>query len=157
VSAVIPTDWASLEHAYGSAADIPALLRSAETAQAPKRYDEEPWYSLWSALCHQEDVYSASYAALPELVRIAASRDAGPRAECLHLAGCIEVDRHTDRAPVVPAWLTEKYQAAVAAGRAIAAASLPSTRNADDRRRLLIAFAAFGGDLVEARRLLAED
>ena len=64
--------WAELRHAYGSASDIPALLRqlvglpsSAEGAQ--------PWLTLWSALAHQGDVYSASFAAVPHVVKALAS------------------------------------------------------------------------------------
>src|SRR5437773_2022307 len=88
-------DWASLRHAYGTAVEIPTLLKSAESAPAPDHYDREPWFSLWSSLCHQGDVYPASYAAVPELVRIAQSRDGSARAECPLLAGCIELERHT--------------------------------------------------------------
>ncbi len=96
-------DWSSLRHAYGAASDVPALLTALETAPAPSRFDEDPWFSLWSALYHQGDVYSASYAALPELIRIAASRNGRERAECLLLAGCIELERHTERAPTADA------------------------------------------------------
>jgi len=152
-----PTDWTSLRHAYGPAEDIPTLLKAAENAPAPNRYDEEPWYSLWSALCHQEDVYTASYAAVPELVRIAASREGGPRAECLLLAGCIELERNTARAPAMPDALTDTYRQAIAAGAAVAASSLRGVGQADDRRKLEIALAAFRGDLATARRLIGKD
>jgi hypothetical protein len=30
--------------------------------------DNEPWFSIWSALAHQGDVYSASFAAVPHVV-----------------------------------------------------------------------------------------
>jgi hypothetical protein len=150
-------DWPSLQHAYGAASDIPALLKSAETAPAPQRYDQDPWYSLWSALCHQEDVYPASYAAVPELVRIAASRQGSGRAECLLLAGCIELERHNGRAPELPVALVEPYREAVAFGAALAGSSLPSAMTAVDTRRLQIAVAAFRGDHATARRLLGDD
>jgi hypothetical protein len=35
----------------------------------------EAWNAVWSALCHQGSVYSATYAAVPHLVEIAAQRD----------------------------------------------------------------------------------
>jgi hypothetical protein len=41
--------WAELQHAYGSAADIPNLLRHLNTLPASEG-NEEPWHSLWSAL-----------------------------------------------------------------------------------------------------------
>src|SRR2546426_5104183 len=50
--------------------------------------------SLWSALCHQGDVYTASYAALPELVKIASDLEPGVAVECLHLAA---LDRKSTR------------------------------------------------------------
>lgn len=152
-----PIDWATLRHAYGAAADIPALLKAAETAPAPNRYDQEPWFSLWSALCHQGDVYSASYAALPELVRIGSWRDSSARAACLLLAGCIELGRHEDRATPVPAWLIEAYEEAVGVGAEVARASLDGLRDPDDRRAVEIALAAFTGQVAMARRLLGED
>lgn len=60
--------WDELEHAYGRASDIPALLRQLPTLP-PSTDDQEPWFSLWSALAHQNDVYSASFAAVPHVVR----------------------------------------------------------------------------------------
>ena len=35
--------------------------------------DSEPWFSLWSALAHQGDVYSASFAAVPHVIKALAS------------------------------------------------------------------------------------
>ncbi|MBO9874465.1 MULTISPECIES: hypothetical protein [Xanthomonas] len=60
--------WSELQHAYGSASDIPALLGQLQTV--PTSMDgTEPWFTLWSALAHQGDVYSASFAAVPHVVR----------------------------------------------------------------------------------------
>src|SRR5258708_35879555 len=64
--------WAELKHAYGSASDIPALLRQLECLPSSDGRDE-PWFSLWSALAHQGDVYSASFAAVPHVVKALAS------------------------------------------------------------------------------------
>jgi len=59
--------WSQLEHAYGSAADIPELL--ARLRELPKSDGEaEPWFTLWSALAHQGDVFSASFAAVPYVI-----------------------------------------------------------------------------------------
>jgi hypothetical protein len=62
-------DWVNLAHAYGSAADIPQLLRQLESFPSSEG-NAEPWLSLWSALAHQGDVYSASFAAVPHVVRV---------------------------------------------------------------------------------------
>jgi len=59
--------WSELRHAYGSAADVPALLEKLN--QLPTSGGEsEPWFTIWSALAHQGDVYSASFAAVPHVV-----------------------------------------------------------------------------------------
>ncbi len=60
-------DWASLQHAYGCAADIPALLLQLDTFPLAEG-NAEPWFTLWSALAHQGDVYTASFAAVPHVV-----------------------------------------------------------------------------------------
>lgn len=64
--------WAELEHAYGDASDIPDLLRQLQ--DLPSSVGEsEPWFTLWSSLAHQGDVYSASFAAVPHVVEALAS------------------------------------------------------------------------------------
>ena len=60
--------WSELKHAYGAASDIPDLLRQLETLPASEG-DKEPWFSIWSSLAHQGDVYSASFAAVPYVVQ----------------------------------------------------------------------------------------
>lgn len=64
--------WFELQHAYGTAADIPALLK--QLADLPSsENNSEPWFSIWSALAHQGDVYSASFAAVPHVIAALAS------------------------------------------------------------------------------------
>ncbi|QND47158.1 hypothetical protein HB780_15660 [Rhizobium lusitanum] len=66
--------WRELQHAYGNASNIPALLRAlASSTGLKKGYTDEPWFTLWSSLCHQGDAYTASYAAIPHVVQIAMS------------------------------------------------------------------------------------
>ncbi|MHA6758137.1 hypothetical protein [Streptacidiphilus sp. PAMC 29251] len=78
------TDWSQLRHAYGTAEDIPDLL---------DRVDPDPqareWGDLWSRLCHQGTVYSASYAALPALTQMARQWSPAERHMPLLLAGAI--------------------------------------------------------------------
>ncbi len=59
--------WGELEHAYGNASDIPSLLESIYNIPSSEN-DQEPWFSIWSALAHQGDVYSASFAAVPHVI-----------------------------------------------------------------------------------------
>ncbi|MFJ1840808.1 MULTISPECIES: hypothetical protein [unclassified Streptomyces] len=78
------TDWSQLSHAYGSAEDMPTLL--GRIAREP---EPELWSDLWSALCHQGSVYSASFAALPWLADVAGSDDREQAVNALTLAGAI--------------------------------------------------------------------
>ncbi|MFJ8433163.1 hypothetical protein ACIQ9P_17875 [Kitasatospora sp. NPDC094019] len=81
------TDWSRLSHAYGSAEDIPALLDLIEAEPSAER-----WSELWSALCHQGSVYSASFAALPRLTAIAvAAAGTEQRLNAVQLAAAIVV------------------------------------------------------------------
>jgi len=63
--------WSSLTHAYGSAADVPDLLRALTAADADKA--DEALSELYGSVLHQGTVYAASAEAVPFLVRIAAA------------------------------------------------------------------------------------
>lgn len=78
------TDWSQLTHAYGPAGDIPGRLE--RLAAHPT---SESWDDLWSALCHQGSVYSASFAALPWLTVVAGAQDREQAVNALALAGSI--------------------------------------------------------------------
>src|SRR5690349_6630978 len=78
------TDWSKLRDAYGPADDIPALLDRLVPAA-----EGAVWSDLWSRLCHQGTVYSASFAALPALARAARSWPPDRREAALALAGAI--------------------------------------------------------------------
>ncbi|MCM2424092.1 hypothetical protein [Streptomyces sp. RKAG293] len=77
------TDWSQLKHAYGTADDIPGLFERLGTEP-----NDEGWSDLWSRLCHQGSVYSASFAALPLLADLGS--EAGKDGDnALLLAGAI--------------------------------------------------------------------
>ena len=105
--------WKNLSHAYGSADDIPELLRQLKTAPPPKNYQSEPWFSLWSSLCHQSDVYTASYAAIPHIVAIAKTKNLKERFDHLHFIAFVEACRHRKKAPSIPAFLKKDYRSAL--------------------------------------------
>jgi hypothetical protein len=106
--------WQTLSHAYGSAADIPDLLRQLDGATGPKiGHESEPWFSLWSSLCHQGDVYDASYAALPHIVEIACNAKEAIDFSFFQLPAAIEIARNSGNGPPVPTDLTEAYSEAV--------------------------------------------
>jgi hypothetical protein len=137
--------WKEFTHAYGSAADIPGLLEQLKTAGPQEEYDSEPWFSLWSALCHQYDVYTASYAAMPHIVAIASSKPAHARLDHLFLATSIEAFRHLADAPPIPAELQDAYQQAIQQASKLILECLRLTWPEADYRILLAALAISRG------------
>jgi hypothetical protein len=84
--------WSELHHAYGRATDIPALLERLNelpTAEGEK----EPWFTLWSALAHQGDVYSASFASVPHVVAALSIAPSQTDASYLHFPAWVEICR----------------------------------------------------------------
>ncbi len=107
--------WGELRNCYGPATTTPDLLRTLERSSGPKiSYDAEPWFSLWSSLCHQDDVYSASYAVVPHIVRIALTTTTPIDFSFYLLPASIEVSRSAGRGPGIPPDLEEAYQLAIA-------------------------------------------
>jgi hypothetical protein len=105
--------WTTLEDAYGAATGIPDLLRHLQGLPLAEDWLSEPYYSLWSALCHQGDVYTASYAAVPHIVNALLGSPARICDSALHLAVAIEIGRARGRGPEVPADLRAPYFAAI--------------------------------------------
>jgi hypothetical protein len=100
--------WSDLTHAYGNAADIPPLLRAIAAHPSVSSPTEGPWFELWSALCHQGDVYSASFAAVPHIIDVAS---ANPDRACFDfflMPAAIDVARH-QHAVSVPEPLSDAY------------------------------------------------
>ena len=137
--------WKEYRHAYGPATDIPDLLRQARGTPRTRRSDEEPWHSLWSALCHQYDVYSGSIAALPHLVDMAVERRPTDRLDPLLLAGAIETYRYRQGGPDIPSYLEATYRAALARAAQLTVEALEQEWDEDAYGGLLAALAAFQG------------
>ncbi|MFD7439872.1 hypothetical protein [Streptomyces sp. NPDC059909] len=79
-------DWAGLAHAYGSAEDVPELLRAMEDPDEDVR--DEALDELVSSLCHQGTVYPGTAPAVPRLGRLAL-HGPGHRQQLLWLLGGI--------------------------------------------------------------------
>jgi hypothetical protein len=99
--------WSELSDAYGSAANIPELLRQL-SALPSDNGSSEPWFSLWSALAHQGDVYSASFAAVPYVIEAIASSPERVHDVYFHFPAWIEICRHKNNVDV-PDELAEDY------------------------------------------------
>jgi hypothetical protein len=114
--------WGELTHAYGSARDLPDLLRRVrvELSQEilPGEDDLEgalasAWFQLASTICPMGEVSPASYAALPHIVALAASHEIEVRAQLLQLVARVEAGRNRPDAPPVPDDLEPAYRAAL--------------------------------------------
>jgi hypothetical protein len=149
--------WAELRHAYGDASDIPELL---ERAPAETRSGGQPgsvWFDLWSALCHQYDTYTASYAATPHLVAMARAWSTRRQYEPVLLVASIEEARLEGRGPAVPPDLAAAYTDAVAEARQLAEIALPLAWDDDSRRAFAGSVAALSGDAAGARAIFDAD
>lgn len=76
--------WSNLQHAYGTAVDIPDMLLRLD------KEDSSTLDELFGSICHQGSVYTASFAAVPHLVQSAQIiKSAEFRAQVLILVGSI--------------------------------------------------------------------
>ena len=108
--ALLPLDsptWATLEHAYGKATDIPKLLGRLVTLPSSEG-DAEPWFSIWSALAHQGDVYSGSFAAVPHVIRALATAPEKASSEYFAFPTWVEICRQRKKV-IVPEGLSLAY------------------------------------------------
>lgn len=125
--------WARLQHAYGSAEDVPELLRALGSRDSKER--KEALSALFGNIYHQDTVYDATRYAVPFLVELATTRSLPGRADTLgllgHIANCLdgrargevrdEVARHAE---VIGRLLSDPVPA-VRAGAAFVLGGLP--------------------------------
>jgi hypothetical protein len=155
---MLPLDdprWVGLRHAYGSAADIPDLIRALKLSTSPRKgQTDEPWHSLWSSLCHQGDVYTASYVAVPHIVQLASETRTPIDFSFYLLPAAIEVARKSGQGPAVPEGHARDYHRAIA--RLVDVVSIHRD-DPWDRATLLSAAAALAvakGDIDVAEALI---
>lgn len=89
-------EWSKLEDAYGSAAEVPKLLEELLENNNDK---DNCWNYIWSRLCHQGTVYSATFAAFPYLVSLLKNQlDNGVADSNVFIfATCVEISRQCDK------------------------------------------------------------
>src|SRR5512143_3932378 len=149
--------WATLTHAYGPAADIPPLLAKAREDTGSGSEPGSTWFDLWSALCHQGDTYTASYAAVPHLLALAPGHLKRQCYDPLFLAACIELARLEGRGPVIPPELASSYTEALARGLVLAQTHVALAWGEDSEAARRASAAALGGDATGARATLDAD
>ncbi|MEP6849901.1 MAG: hypothetical protein ABI999_13675 [Acidobacteriota bacterium] len=154
---MLPLDsprWAELKHAYGDAADIPGLLKELENF--PIDHDplfDGPWHSVWSALAHQGDVYSASFAAIPWIVHFLSSDPPRASWDYFGLPACVEIYRMEKSVPIPPD-LELDYFAALKRLPSLVEPSLMVERDEVFLRSVLSAIAASKGQHLLAKAIL---
>lgn len=150
---MLPLDdkrWPSLDGGYRILYDASLPLRQLEHAD-----DLQPiWDELWNELHHQGDVGVASYAAVPQMVRIARVRNLADW-NLYGMAATIESARHEARNPALPEWLEPSY---TAAWRELQELALDHLRSETDEvtTRSILAVLAITKGLPKLGRLLSE-
>ena len=151
-----PIDWNMLNHAYGLADDVPARLEQIHSFPAEADWQSEPWFSLWSALYHQGDIYSASLAAVPVIV---SAMSAEPRRATLSfylLPASIAVADHIK--PVdAPGEIRRRFEESLVTLGTIAKAALPSISDANVATAARAAALVSDGSYQQAGELLDAD
>jgi hypothetical protein len=107
---------------------------------------ENVWDELWQELHHQGDVGDASYAAVPQLVRIAGTfsqRDWN----LYGLVSTIEIERHRKSNPPLAEWLAESYRLAWQQLLIVALRDLRDVRDGPTLRSILGTVALAKSDL----------
>jgi len=144
--------WSELATAYGSAGDVPGWLRALRENPSSAN-DAEPWFSIWSALAHQGDVYSASFAVVPHIVELAFERPEVADFSFFHFPAWVEICR-ARRGVEVPDFLRESYMSALDRIPSVVGVAAKATWNEDQLLCALAAIAAAKGAPVVAEAIL---
>lgn len=144
--------WKELDHAYGSASDIPALLEQLSTLP-PATGNSEPWFSLWSALAHQEDVYTASFAAVPHVVVALATNPGEADGSYFQFPAWVECCRVRKKVSI-PDDLVEGYEHALSRLPRLVAEASERPWDEDFLPCALAAIAAAKGQIAVAEAVL---
>jgi hypothetical protein len=116
---MLPLDsprWSELSHAYGQASNIPDLLHQVEKHLADDWFDAEsskPGKILWDSLCHQGDIYNATYAAVPHIINAMQKSPAKAHWTIYCMLASIEIARAKSRGPEIPTDLEADYLASL--------------------------------------------
>lgn len=91
-------DWIGFRPAYGDATDVPSLFAELRAASSPDESDNAD-AELMNAVMHQGDVYAATYAIVPHLLKYAS--DLGPGQQSDELL-CSSPMHHEDLGQMFP-------------------------------------------------------
>ena len=148
--------WAELRTAYGDTVDVPAMLRDLESVPNSRDFRDEPWFSMWSALAHQGNVYAASFAAGAHVVRVHASAPEGAGSDYFDFPTWVEICRRRTGTEV-PEDLRDAYASALEQLPALAAAAASRPWDEGMLRSVLAAVAVAKGSADIAEVVLELD
>jgi hypothetical protein len=83
LAGIAEVDWEALYHAYGSASDVPVLLRAVTVGDDPTR--AAAWWELWGNIHHQGSVYEATLPAVAPLIALATWKAYPDRVQALRM------------------------------------------------------------------------
>ncbi len=132
--------WNNLTGGYKTPFDPRPSLRELE-----RQHDAATaWEELWEELHHQGDVGPASYAAVPELVRI---RRSGTVADwnLYAMVAIIELARTESNNPEVPDWLRDEYFRSIQELAEIGTKDILSAEQTETKRAILSVIAIAKG------------
>ncbi|MHB8487129.1 MAG: hypothetical protein ACYDCM_15565 [Candidatus Acidiferrales bacterium] len=141
--------WENLQGGYRSPFDPRPLLSKLEADKSAKA----TWEELWGELHHQGDVGTASYAAVPHLVRIYRRRGVIDW-NTYAVVAVIELARDNGKNPEVPEWLAEDYFQALRDLAELGAVEILNAKNSEDIRAILSILAIAAGARTHARFLI---
>jgi hypothetical protein len=142
--------WAKLTGGYRTPIDVrPLLLRLEADPSAA-------WDELWNELYHQGDVGTASFAAVPHLVRIHRSRGVVDWNTYAMIAS-IELARDDPRNPKLPAWAAVGYDTALGELAKLGLEELPRAELPEAVRAILSVIAIAYGARAHGRVVLEFD
>jgi hypothetical protein len=143
--------WRELADAYGTAEKIPELLR--QLSKGSPAEESEVWFSLWSALAHQGDVYSASFAAVPHIIEKLSTARTALSIDYLQFPAWVEICR-AKSGVAVPEYLATAYFAALARIPALVVDAAAREWSSDYLRCALAAIAAAKGGHAAAEVII---
>ena len=142
--------WNHLTGGYKARFDPRPSLQKLETQQDTA----SAWEELWEELHHQGDVGDASYAAVPELVRI--HRDGRESDWNLYaIVATIELARTESQNPEVPDWLRDNYFRSIQELARMGSEHIFSADEPETKRAILSVIAISKGLRTHAKFLVA--
>ncbi|EEF63456.1 hypothetical protein [Pedosphaera parvula] len=154
-----PSCW-SAKSGFGDFSTMPSImdcLRSLQANPEPQSdHGVEPWNTLFSSLCHQGTIYSASFAAVPHILEI--GLQAAEKGEIdigfLLLPTLIEQSRLEGGQPETPAEIYETYLASLPCIHELAYAMSADSWNQHQTALVAAAMAVAQGHLQLSKCLL---